>query len=179
MATLAEPPSWLDRNRLVTALGLAWARAVDGFLQGKAVFKDAATIPQRTRQLEYEKQMAALSAKFGEDPEARIFYALALDQTALPTDKTYAKQLQAAEILEAEVVRQPDHPGVVHYLIHTYDYPPLAERGLAAAERYAELAADPGEVAAGLARGAARASALAEVTLAEVRERTGLLVPGS
>ena len=60
---------------------------------------------------------------------------------ALPTDKTYAKQLQAAEILEAEVVRQPDHPGVVHYLIHTYDYPPLAERGLEAADRYADLAA--------------------------------------
>jgi tetratricopeptide (TPR) repeat protein len=82
-----------------------------------------------------------LHARYPDDSEAAIYYALALNVAALPTDKTYAKQLQAAEILEAEVARQPDHPGVVHYLIHTYDYPPLAGRGLAAADRYAELAA--------------------------------------
>ena len=85
--------------------------------------------------------MAQLHARYPDDSEAAIYHALALDVAALPTDKTYARQLQAAEILEAELARQPDHPGVVHYLIHTYDYPPLAERGLAAADRYAELAA--------------------------------------
>jgi tetratricopeptide (TPR) repeat protein len=104
-------------------------------------YRDAATKDHRTRVLAYEDAMAQLHARYPDDPEAAIHYALALNVAALPTDKTYANQLEAAEILEAEAVRQPDHPGVVHYLIHTYDYPPLAERGLKAADRYAELAA--------------------------------------
>ncbi len=106
----------------------------------EALFKDAATIPPRTRTLEYEKQMAALSTKFADDPEARIFYALALDQTALPTDKTYANQLKAAGILEKEFARQPDHPGLAHYIIHSFDVPSLAPRALDAARRYAKIA---------------------------------------
>lgn len=104
-------------------------------------YRDADTKDHRTRVLAYEQAMAQLHARYPDDSEAAIYYALALNVAALPTDKTYAKQLEAAEILEAEVARQPDHPGVVHYLIHTYDYPPLAERGLPAADRYAELAA--------------------------------------
>ena len=104
-------------------------------------YRDADTRDHRTRVLAYEEAMAQLHARYSDDPEAAIYYALALNVAALPTDKTYAKQLEAAEILEAELARQPDHPGVVHYLIHTYDYPPLAERGLEAADRYAELAA--------------------------------------
>jgi tetratricopeptide (TPR) repeat protein len=104
-------------------------------------YRDAGTKDHRTRVLAYEDAMAQLHARYPDDPEAAIYYALALNVAALPTDKTYAKQLKAAEILEAEVARQPDHPGVVHYLIHTYDYPSLAERGLKPAERYSELAA--------------------------------------
>jgi hypothetical protein len=65
-----------------------------------------------------------------------------LGVAASPTDKTYADQLRGAAILEAEWERQPEHPGIVHYLIHLYDYPPLAARGVRAAERYATLAAD-------------------------------------
>ena len=106
-----------------------------------AFYRDADTKDHRTRVLAYEEAMAQLHARYPDDAEAAIHYALALNVAALPTDKSYAKQLQAAEILEVEVVRQPDHPGVVHYLIHTYDYPPLAERGLGAADRYADLAA--------------------------------------
>jgi hypothetical protein len=106
-----------------------------------AFYHDADTKDHRTRVLAYEQAMAQLHDRYPDDSEAAIHYALALNVAALPTDKTYAKQLQAAEILEAEVVRQPDHPGVVHYLIHTYDYPPLAEHGLKAADRYADLAA--------------------------------------
>ena len=75
-----------------------------------------------------------------DDPEARIFYALALDQTALPTDKTYANQLKAAGILEKEFARQPDHPGLAHYIIHSFDVPALAPRALDAARRYAKIA---------------------------------------
>jgi tetratricopeptide (TPR) repeat protein len=113
-----------------------------GYITALAEFyRDADTKDHRARVLAYEAAMAQLHARYPDDREAAIHYALALNVAALPTDKTYAKQLQAAEILEAEVVRQPDHPGVVHYLIHTYDYPPLAERGLEAADRYAELAA--------------------------------------
>src|SRR5918998_1158691 len=84
--------------------------------------------------------MAALHARFPDDPEAAILYALALNIAASPADKTYAKQLKAAEILEQEFARRPNHPGVAHYLIHTYDVPALAQRGLPAAERYAGIA---------------------------------------
>jgi hypothetical protein len=106
----------------------------------EVLYKDNATIPQRTRTLEYEKQMAQLSTRFADDSEARIFYALAMDQTALPTDKTYANQLKAAAILEKEFALQPDHPGLAHYIIHSFDAPPLAPRALDAARRYAKIA---------------------------------------
>ena len=122
-------------------LGAQSEREADYIAALSEFYRDADTKDHRTRVLAYEQAMAQLHARHPDDSEGAIYYALALNVAALPTDKTYAKQLKAAEILEAEVVRQPDHPGVVHYLIHTYDYPPLAERGLAAAERYAELAA--------------------------------------
>ena len=86
--------------------------------------------------------MAALAARYPDDVEARIFYALALDQTALPTDKTYANQLKAAGILEQEFKRQPEHPGLAHYIIHSFDVPALAPRALDAARRYAKIAPD-------------------------------------
>jgi hypothetical protein len=122
-------------------LGAKSEREADYIAALSEFYRDADAKDHRTRVLAYEQAMAQLHARYPDDSEAAIYYALALNVAALPTDKTYTKQLQAAEILEAEVVRQPDHPGVVHYLIHTYDYPPLAERGLEAADRYAELAA--------------------------------------
>ena len=106
------------------------------------LFRDAATVDQRTRTVAYEKAMEALAARYADDVEARIFYALALDQTALPTDKTYANQLKAAGILEAEFKRQPEHPGLAHYIIHSFDVPALAPRALDAARRYAKIAPD-------------------------------------
>ena len=84
--------------------------------------------------------MERLSRTYPEDREAAIFYALALNITALPVDKTYANQLKAAGILEKVFAEQPNHPGVAHYLIHSYDYPPIASRGLSAARRYAGIA---------------------------------------
>jgi hypothetical protein len=122
-------------------LGAKSQREADYIAALSEFYRDADTKDHRTRVLAYEEAMAQLHARYPDDPEAAIHYALALNVAALPTDKTYAKQLQAAEILEAEFARQPDHPGVVHYLIHTYDYPALAERGLVAADRYADLAA--------------------------------------
>ena len=114
----------------------AYVAAVD------TLFRDAATVDQRSRTVAYEKAMEALSAKYPDDVEARIFYALALDQTALPSDKTYANQLKAAAILEQEFKRQPEHPGLAHYIIHSFDVPALAPRALDAARRYAKIAPD-------------------------------------
>jgi hypothetical protein len=104
------------------------------------LFRNAATVDLRTRTVAYEKAMEALAARYADDIEARIFYALALDQTALPTDKTYANQLKAAGILEAEFKRQPEHPGLAHYIIHSFDVAALAPRALDAARRYAKIA---------------------------------------
>lgn len=114
----------------------AYIAAVD------TLFRDAATVDQRTRTVAYEKAMEGLAARYPDDIEAQIFYALALDQTALPTDKTYANQLKAAGILEAEFKRQPEHPGLAHYIIHSYDVAALAPRALDAARRYAKIAPD-------------------------------------
>jgi hypothetical protein len=96
----------------------------------------------RARLEAYERAMADLHRRFPDDAEVAIFYALSLTMAALPTDKTYARQMRAADILEREWQRQPRHPGIAHYLIHTYDTPALAERGVPAAERYAGIAAD-------------------------------------
>jgi hypothetical protein len=103
-------------------------------------YNDAEKIDHRTRALAYERAMEQLSRTYPDDREAAIFYALALNATAPPTDKTYANQLKAAEILEQIFAAYPSHPGVAHYLIHSYDYPPIAQRGLAAARRYASIA---------------------------------------
>jgi hypothetical protein len=88
----------------------------------------------------YETAMEKVSRDNPADTEARIFYALAVAQTAQPTDKTYAKNLQAAAILEPLFVQMPTHPGLAHYIIHAYDAPPLADKALEAARKYASLA---------------------------------------
>jgi hypothetical protein len=135
---LAEGWAALERAQ---ELGAKSQREADYIAALSEFYRDADKTDHRARVLAYEQAMAQLHARYPDDPEAAIYYALALNVAALPTDKTYGKQLKAAEILEAEFARQPDHPGVVHYLIHTYDYPPLAQQGLKAAERYAEIAA--------------------------------------
>jgi hypothetical protein len=103
-------------------------------------FKDWETRDHRTRAVAFEKAMEGLVAKYPTDDEAKILYALALNVTALPTDKTFANQLKAGAILEPLFKKYPNHPGVAHYLIHTYDYAELAERGLPAARAYAKIA---------------------------------------
>ena len=107
-----------------------------------ALFKDFATADHRTRIVNYEQAMERVYQKFGQDDEIASFYALAVNQTAMPTDKKYTQQLKAAAILEPLFTRMPDHPGMAHYLIHAYDHPPLAEKALPAARRYAKVAPD-------------------------------------
>jgi tetratricopeptide (TPR) repeat protein len=95
---------------------------------------------QRTRLLAYEQAMGDLVQRQPADTEAMIFYALALTAAASPSDKSFAKQLQAGAILEKLSPRLPDHPGIAHYIIHAYDHPALAVKAEEAARRYAHIA---------------------------------------
>lgn len=105
-----------------------------------AFFTDGETVDPRSRMLAFEKGMEGVAARYPEDDEAQILYALVLIATAVPTDKTFAHQLKAAGVLESLFKKYPNHPGIAHYLIHTYDYAGLAEKGLPAARVYATIA---------------------------------------
>jgi tetratricopeptide (TPR) repeat protein len=105
-----------------------------------AFFKDWETTDHRPRAVAFEKAMEGMATRYPQDIDAQILYALVLNVTALPTDKTFANQLKAAGILEPLYKKYPNHPGVAHYLIHTYDYAELAEKGLPAARAYAGIA---------------------------------------
>jgi hypothetical protein len=122
------------------AAGAGTDRERDYIAAIEAFYKDHEKVDHRTRALAYEKAMEALVQKYPQDREAPIFYALALNITLDPSDKTYRNQLKAAGILEKVFADQPDHPGVAHYLIHSYDFPPIAQKGLPAARRYASIA---------------------------------------
>jgi hypothetical protein len=104
------------------------------------LYTDTAKIDQRSRIVAYEGAMSAASAAYPDDTEATIFYALALAAAADPADKTYARQLKAGAMLEKLFIQYPDHPGLAHYIIHTYDVPPLAPRAVEAARRYGQIA---------------------------------------
>ena len=104
------------------------------------LFTSGEAATQRARTIAYEQGMEKVVRDNPGDMEARIFYALAVTQTALATDKKYSQQLKAAAILEPLYKEHPKHPGLAHYIIHAYDHPPLAEKALAAARSYASLA---------------------------------------
>ena len=104
------------------------------------MYADFDKLDHRARITKYRDAMAALAAKYPQDDEAQILYAIALNTSAAPTDKTYAQQLKGAAILEPMWERLPNHPGIAHYLIHLYDYPPIAEKGLKAALKYSQIA---------------------------------------
>jgi len=114
---------------------IAWIEAL------AAYYQDYATVPQQKRTANYEAAMAQLWERYPDDAEAGIFYALALNEAADPADKTYVRQLKAAAILEKLEAKYLDHPGIPHYIIHSYDYPELAMLGVLAASRCARLAA--------------------------------------
>ena len=111
-----------------------WIEALAPFFEGHAA------IDQQTRTQRYAAAMARLHERYPADSEAAVFYALALLEAVDLNDKTYASQLKAAALLEGLQVSQRNHPGIVHYIIHAYDYAPIATRGLAAARSYATLA---------------------------------------
>ena len=136
---LAEGIGYLEKAQQIGTKSEREAGWIEALL---TFFRGHDKLDHRTRVVAFERAMSDLAARHPDDPEARIYHALSLTVSAPPTDKTYARQIRAAEILEAEWRRQPEHPGVAHYLIHTFDVPPLAEKGLAAAGRYAGIAPD-------------------------------------
>lgn len=105
-----------------------------------AYYRDFALHPEMERQLARAQAYEAIAKRYGDDDEAQIFAALYLAGTQSQADQTYTAYLKAASVLEDEFKKYPDHPGVAHYLIHCYDAPPIAEKGLAAARRYASIA---------------------------------------
>ena len=103
-------------------------------------YKDWNKTDHHTRCINYEKAMEKIYTTYPDDKEATIFYALSLDASANPNDKTYTNQKKAGSILNALYPSEPNHPGIIHYIIHTYDYPELAELALPSARKYAEVA---------------------------------------
>ena len=122
------------------AIGAKTQRERDYIDALAAMYVDYEKVPQQERVQSYLKAMEALAGRYPDDDEAQIFYAITLNVAASPADKTYANQLKGAAILEPIFQRQPQHPGVAHYLIHLYDYPAIAAKGLPAALRYSRIA---------------------------------------
>ena len=149
LSLLLNPHAAPPKDNLVAGLAsLRKAKEVGAKTQRERDYIDALlvfytdhdTVPHGQRVQAYLKAAEAVAARYPADDEAQIEYAISLNVAASPNDKTYANQLKGAAILEAIFQRQPLHPGVAHYLIHLYDYPPIAEKGLGAAKRYAEIA---------------------------------------
>ena len=105
-----------------------------------AYYRDWANRSERSRQESRAKAYKELAARYPDDDEAQIFGALYMAATQSQTDQSYGAYLEAAATLEKQFAKHPDHPGVAHYLIHSYDAPPIAGHGLTAARRYAGIA---------------------------------------
>ena len=105
-----------------------------------AYWEDFANRTPPQRALARSKAYQALAAKYPKDDEAQIFNALYLIGIQQASDQTYSNSLKAAAILERQFAKYPNHPGVAHYLIHAYDAPPVAQKGLPSAKKYAGIA---------------------------------------
>jgi hypothetical protein len=145
MAAGIRSPAQLEPGRqaaeLATRLGVRATERERGYIAAVSQLYDhAADRSQRERVVAYERAMHDLTVAQPADTEALIFYAISLVASAPPTDKTYANQLKAGKILEPLWAKLPNHPGLAHYIIHTYDVPALADQARAAAARYASIA---------------------------------------
>lgn len=144
MAPGNRPAAQLQRGRDAVARARAIGPRTErerGYVDAVSTLYDAVeTTPQGARVAAYRDAMGALAARFPSDTEATIFHAIAITAAASPNDKSYADQLKAGAILERLVAKMPDHPGLAHYIIHTYDVPLLASRAVTAAERYSTIA---------------------------------------
>src|SRR5262245_7517768 len=144
--TLRGPPPRADAQAAWEALekargiGAKTQRERDWIEALSAYLRDHDKVATDVRMLAYNRAMEQMTQRYPDDYEARVFYALTLQASAPKSDMTYANQLKSAAILEKFYEQNPQHPGVSHFLIHAYDYPPLAEKGIAAARRYAGIA---------------------------------------
>jgi Tfp pilus assembly protein PilF len=138
--TAENLPLGLAALRKGQAVGVKTERERDYIDALAVLYTDYDKIDHRTRVQAYLKAMEQLAQRYPDDDEAQIYYALALNVAASPADKTLSNQIKGTQILEPIFKRQPRHPGVAHYLIHLYDYPAIAEKGLDAARRYAKIA---------------------------------------
>src|SRR5215510_10806589 len=127
----------VDKGR---AAGAKTERERDWIEAIGAYYRDHDKTPVTARLAAYTKAMEQMTQKYPDDFEAWTYYALTLQASAPKNDKTYANQLKSAEILERLFKQNPEHPGVAHYLVHAYDYPPLADKGIKIAAAYAKIA---------------------------------------
>ncbi|EAR02001.1 tetratricopeptide repeat protein [Maribacter sp. HTCC2170] len=142
---LWAPPSedvLIKGNKLINAAkSLPKSKKAAQYLDAiGAFYEDWKTVDNQTRKERYAQKMKEMYLANTNDTEVGVFYALALRASALPTDKTYKIQQEAGKILERLFEKEPNHPGIAHYIIHSYDYPELAELGLNTARRYAQIA---------------------------------------
>jgi tetratricopeptide (TPR) repeat protein len=144
LAGVGPSPQWADRAKAAIEqgrqIGAKTPRERDYIEAVAAYYEDWANRPERTRQLNRARAFEALAARYPADDEAQIFYALYLSATQSLADQSYKTYLTAAATLEKQFAKHPDHPGIAHYLIHSYDAPPIAAQGLPAARRYASIA---------------------------------------
>jgi tetratricopeptide (TPR) repeat protein len=140
--TPADLKAGLDAVENGRRMGSKTQRERDYLTAIEVIYKDSDRTNHRTRVAAYQAAMEALTARYPKDREAAIFYALALIANAPASDKTYAAQKRANQILEPILAEQPEHPGLAHYVIHADDHPALASRALDAARRYAKIAPD-------------------------------------
>jgi tetratricopeptide (TPR) repeat protein len=123
------------------AVGARTQRERDYIAAMEMFYKDAGTLDHRTRAFAYSDAMKLLHQRYPADRESGVFYALTLVATGMmANDKSYTREKEAAQILNRVLAREPQHPGVTHYIIHSYDYPALAHLALPAARRYAKIA---------------------------------------
>ena len=122
------------------AVGAKTQRERDWIEALSAYYRDHDKTPVNARLAAYNRAMEELAQRYPNDYEAQVFYALTLQASAAPADTTYANQRKSAAILEKLYDQNPQHPGVTHFLIHAYDYHPLAQQGIPAARRYAGIA---------------------------------------
>ena len=150
LATLDNPFIWPITAKQVAdgwaaiekakAIGAKTQRERDYIAALELFYKDGNTVAHGKRALAYESAMEKLAKAYSDDIEAQVLYAITVSANFEPTDKKYTKQLKAAKLLEPIFKKHPEHPGAAHYLIHSYDYPPIAAKGLDAARRYAAIA---------------------------------------
>ncbi len=139
--TPAELKKGLSAIEKANSVGARTQRERDYIAAIELFYKDADKLDHRTRVFAYGDAMERLYRRYPSDREAGVFYALTLlSKGMLAGDKTYPNEKKAAQILNRVLVRQPQHPGVAHYLIHSYDYPALAPLALPAARSYAKIA---------------------------------------